>query len=81
MKNLILLTLVLFVLNSCCSDDPNNQRDQCTDNHWSTIKEFQYKGHDYIRFGRFRNDSSTEGVVHNPECKKCQDGKESIISD
>lgn len=56
---LIMLTIIIFIVASLGLAIYNNAK---ADNLNST-EEFEYKGHQYIKFDN--------GVVHNPECKKC----------
>jgi hypothetical protein len=62
-----LLAFPLFYLKNkdVKADKPKPEVSQYVENPYpeSHIKEFQYKGHDYIQFW--------SSVVHNPDCKKC----------
>lgn len=55
--NIFVVALVALVIyNNAKADNLNSSEEFKTE-------EFEYKGHQYIKFDN--------GVVHNPECKKC----------
>ena len=56
-------------LCSCDFVEQEKQFRNATDNTFNYVKEFKYKGHEYIKFSA----NSSYGVVHNPECKKCKE--------
>lgn len=65
------LFYLCFILCLCSCDAVEQERHfrNATDNTFNYVKEFKYKGHEYIKF----SSNSSYGVVHNPECKKCKE--------
>lgn len=60
-----------FICCLCSCDFVEQERHfrNATDNTFNYVKEFKYKGHEYIKFSA----NSSYDVVHNPECKKCKE--------
>lgn len=56
---LIMFVIIIFIVASLGLAIYNNAKVD----HLNSTEEFEYKGHQYIKFDN--------GVVHNPECKKC----------
>ena len=65
------LFYLCFICCLCSCDVVEQERQfrNATDNTFNYVKEFKYKGHEYIKFSA----NSSYGVVHNPECKKCKE--------
>lgn len=63
MTTKILILLIFICLSSC--DYEHETSAECYQ-----IREYNYNGHSYIDFSlnQMRN-----GIVHNPDCKKCLD--------
>ena len=69
MRKLFYLVFVCC-LCSCSITEKEHEFNLETNGSFGDVKEFSYKGHNYIKF--------TEGlykccVVHNPDCKKCKE--------
>lgn len=78
MKSNIIKLLVFcsFILVSCVCETPKNTNTsngvKTEDTYgqnvpYERVYEWTYKGHEYIGFDGYRR----LGVVHNPDCKKC----------
>lgn len=70
-KLLIIASLLMLVLSGCycnCEEVQTKKNYYMPDN----VKEFNYKGHDYIKFEDSYSQYKNSGVVHNPDCKKCR---------
>lgn len=70
-----ILFLIFCVSLISCSNNPNRISNNCTNDNipWEYVTEFNYKGHDYIKFDEYFGYRGYAGVVHDPECKKCLD--------
>lgn len=71
-KLLIIASLLMLVLSGChcsiCEEEQTKKNYYMPEN----VKEFNYKGHDYIKFEDSYSQYKNSGVVHNPDCKKCR---------
>ena len=70
-KLLIIASLLMIVLSGChciCEEEQTKKNYYMPEN----VKEFNYKGHDYIKFEDSYSQYKNSGVVHNPDCKKCR---------
>ena len=70
-KLLIIASLLMLVLSGChciCEEEQTIKNYYMPEN----VKEFNYKGHDYIKFEDSYSQYKNSGVVHNPDCKKCR---------
>ena len=70
-KLLIIASLLMLVLSGCHC---NCEEVQTKKNYYmpENVKEFNYKGHDYIKFEDSYSQYKNSGVVHNPDYKKCR---------
>ena len=72
---ILVITLLIIAISSvsCTHDNPNRMGNHSTNENipWEYVTEFNYKGHDYIKFSEGFEYKGYAGVVHNPECKKC----------
>ena len=70
-KLLIIASLLMLVLSGCHC---NCKEVQTKKNYYmpENVKEFNYKGHDYIKFEDSYSQYKNSGVVHKPNCKKCR---------
>ena len=71
LKLFTLLLNIAVIITSCHNQTPTVKQAPSVDN----VVEFTYKGHDYIMF-YYNSDgghTSRTGVVHSPDCKKCED--------
>ena len=70
-KLLIIASLLMLVLSGCHC---NREEVKKKKNYYmpENVKEFNYKGHDYIKFEDSYSQYKNSGVVHNPDCKKCR---------
>ena len=70
-----ILFLVFCISLTSCGLNPNRMNNNFTSNNipWECVTEFNYKGHDYIKFNEQFGYKGFAGVVHSPECKKCLD--------
>lgn len=64
---IILVVVIFFYSYSQGSFDNKRKPIEQTKEFGGNVGEFTYKGHDYIRFSY----GSGAGIVHDPECKKC----------
>ena len=73
---ILVITLLIIAISSVsCTHggNPNRMGNHFTNENipWEYVTEFNYKGHDYIKFSEGFEYKGYAGVVHNPECKKC----------
>lgn len=71
---ILVITLLIIAISAIsCSSNPKRMGNHSTNENipWEHVTEFNYKGHDYIKFDEWFGYRGYAGVVHNPECKKC----------
>lgn len=75
LKIVTILIICAGILYSCAKNTEKSVKESTVTNkydYFGTIEEFEYKGHEYIRFQHSFGRSGTCGVVHNPDCKSCK---------
>ena len=86
-KLLLILSLVLLI--SCkemhnsisAKQESINLKYDSISNINLRIVSFTYKEHDYLLFEGYYNTDTHNGVVHNPDCSKCNKIKSNSISE
>lgn len=71
MKHFLFISILIF---TSCTINKSEKTIESVKNTipWEKVIKFEYEGHSYIKF--YIGDceySSTAGVVHDPECKRC----------
>ena len=65
LKSILFMCLVAIIFGSCNTTQEEKNLNTQTNKE---VSEFEYNGHQYIKFEWGHGRYSTAGVVHNPDC-------------